>query len=91
MERPSESPAPATSCPVSAPAPAATPGQLGASLLRPRGRQKRPDQWKRVVRKNCRIAGQEYVNTKGELVKPKQIGEACTCRMKCYVMVSIGM
>ncbi|XP_043244189.1 uncharacterized protein LOC122392901 [Amphibalanus amphitrite] len=58
--------------------------QLGTSLLRARGREKRPDQWKRVVRKNRRIAGQEYVNTKGQVVKSKQIGAACTCRMKCY-------
>ncbi|KAF0293896.1 hypothetical protein FJT64_008387 [Amphibalanus amphitrite] len=58
--------------------------QLGTSLLRARGREKRPDQWKRVVRKNRRIAGQEYVNTKGQVVKSKLIGAACTCRMKCY-------
>ncbi|XP_037087629.1 uncharacterized protein LOC119108156 [Pollicipes pollicipes] len=70
--------------PASQPAgPAATSDQVKA-LLRSRRREKRPEEWKRHQRKNRRIAGKEYVNTKGELVQPKQMGDACNCRMKCF-------
>jgi len=58
-----------------------------SSLLRPRRREKRPEQWKRVQRKTRRVAGQEYVNTRGQLVQPKQMGQPCGCRIKCYSMV----
>lgn len=35
-----------------------------------------------------RIAGKEYVNTRGELVSGRKIGEDCKCRRNCYVNVS---
>lgn len=45
-------------------------------------------EWDREKRKRLRVAGKEYVNTKGELIRPRKIGADCKCRRKCYTKVN---
>ncbi|XP_067000783.1 uncharacterized protein [Anabrus simplex] len=51
-------------------------------------RIRNPSEWKREKRKRLRIAGKEYVNSKGDIVSERRIGDDCKCRRKCYKLVS---
>nr|CAD7202491.1 unnamed protein product [Timema douglasi] len=44
--------------------------------------------WKREKRKRLRVAGKSYINSKGDLVQERKIGEDCRCRRKCYQIVA---
>ncbi|GLH05514.1 uncharacterized protein GBIM_11094 [Gryllus bimaculatus] len=50
-------------------------------------RARNPSEWKREKRKRLRIAGKEYVNSRGDVVNERKIGEDCKCRRKCYSLV----
>nr|CAD7448541.1 unnamed protein product [Timema bartmani] len=45
-------------------------------------------EWKREKRKRLRVAGKSYINSKGDLVQERKIGEDCRCRRKCYQIVA---
>lgn len=49
--------------------------------LSSRKKQRNPSTWKRNVRKSKRVAGQEYINTKGITVPEKKV-KSCNC-LKC--------
>lgn len=51
-------------------------------------RTRNPENWKKEKRKRAILAGQAYVNTKGELVGPRAIGPDCNCKNKCFLAVS---
>lgn len=50
---------------------------------------RQPSKWKKNVRKEKRLRGEEYINVKGVLVPTKQIDTAreCNCQHKCHEKV----
>ena len=56
---------------------------------KPRNKRSRnPDNWLKTKRKKAIISGQSYVNTKGKIISPKQIGPDCNCKNKCFIGVN---
>ena len=53
-----------------------------------RKRSRNPENWIKTKRKQAIIAGQSYVNTKGEIVSSKFIGPDCNCKNKCFLGVN---
>ncbi|KDR17003.1 uncharacterized protein LOC110832095 [Zootermopsis nevadensis] len=51
-------------------------------------RTRNPSEWKREKRKRLRVAGKAYVNSRGDIVDERKIGEDCRCRRKCYALVT---
>ncbi|PSN45004.1 hypothetical protein C0J52_11636 [Blattella germanica] len=51
-------------------------------------RTRNPSEWKREKRKRLRVAGKAYINSKGDIVDERKIGEDCRCRRKCYTLVT---
>ncbi|CAG0915861.1 unnamed protein product [Notodromas monacha] len=45
--------------------------------------------WARERRKQARIEGRPYVNSKGKLVEARQMGSDCGCRRKCFAKVPL--
>ena len=58
---------------------------------RSRKRQRKPEQWKKSVRKESRNAGKEYVTRKGKTMAAKKHNDTydCNCRMHCVDNISI--
>jgi len=54
-----------------------------------RRRVKNPSHWKQAERKKRRNAGEEYVSSKGKIVKRKEIKRTrCKCKLKCQEKIS---
>ncbi|XP_049790952.1 uncharacterized protein LOC126198565 [Schistocerca nitens] len=51
-------------------------------------RTRNPSEWQREKRKRLRVAGKSYINSKGDVVQERKIGEDCKCRRKCYKIVT---
>lgn len=54
-------------------------------------RQRNEDKWLVNIRKKKRLAGEEYVNKKGQIMPAKVMGPGCadSCRFKCHERVTI--
>ncbi|KAJ8964171.1 hypothetical protein NQ314_005081 [Rhamnusium bicolor] len=55
---------------------------------KPRRKKRCPDKWPRNIRKKNRIAGKEYVSTKGVVRPAAKMMPSCkeTCRLKCFTI-----
>lgn len=64
--------------------------QYNAPLKLTRKRQRNQDAWKLNVARRLKQSGQEYVNTKGQIVPAKAVGHGCRvdCRFKCHTRVT---
>ncbi|CAG4930943.1 unnamed protein product [Parnassius apollo] len=62
-----------------------------APLIRCRGKKRvrNYDDWVEIKRKRLANAGKEYIFKKGVIVQAKAIGRPCTCRYKCYTMLTL--
>ncbi|CAG5050133.1 unnamed protein product [Parnassius apollo] len=62
-----------------------------APLIRCRGKKRvqNYDDWEEIKRKCLTNEGKEYISKKGVIVQAKIIGRSCTCRYKCYTMLTL--
>ena len=51
-------------------------------------RIRKPENWKKNQRKCLRNAGQQYTSARGKLVKAREMGPVCKCRLNCSINIS---